>query len=157
MKNIACIEDLRALARRKVPKAFFEYVDGGSYNEETLRANRAELEPIKLRQRVMVDVSQRSLATTIIGQKVSAPFALAPIGLCGMIIGVAQVIGMNPTLRSFFSMGPPLAKTSLAVFSGKNCDSAASAVEPPRDCRKARRAMSFGKSARITVEATTFS
>jgi L-lactate dehydrogenase (cytochrome) len=92
MKNIACIEDLRALARRKVPKAFFEYADGGSYNEETLRANRADLEPIKLRQRVMVDVSERSLATTIIGQKVSAPFALAPIGLCGMQYGDGEIL-----------------------------------------------------------------
>jgi L-lactate dehydrogenase (cytochrome) len=92
MKNIACIEDLRALARRKVPKAFFEYVDGGSYNEETLRANRAALEPIKLRQRVMVDVSERSLASTIIGQKVSAPFALAPIGLCGMQYGDGEIL-----------------------------------------------------------------
>ena len=92
MKNIACIEDLRALARRKVPKAFFEYADGGSYNEETLRANRAELEPIKLRQRVMVDVSERSLATTIVGQKVSAPFALAPIGLCGMQYGDGEIL-----------------------------------------------------------------
>jgi L-lactate dehydrogenase (cytochrome) len=92
MKNIACIEDLRALARRKVPKAFFEYADGGSYNEETLRANRAELEPIKLRQRVMVDVSERSLATTIIGQKVSAPVALAPIGLCGMQYGDGEIL-----------------------------------------------------------------
>jgi len=92
MKNIACIEDLRALARRKVPKAFFEYADGGSYNEETLRANRAELEPIKLRQRVMVDVSERSLATTIVGQKVSAPFALAPIGLCGMQHGDGEIL-----------------------------------------------------------------
>jgi len=92
MKNIACIEDLRALARRKVPKAFFEYADGGSYNEETLRANRAVLEPIKLRQRVMVDVSERSLATTIVGQKVSAPFALAPIGLCGMQYGDGEIL-----------------------------------------------------------------
>ena len=92
MKNIACVEDLRALARRKVPKAFFEYADGGSYNEETLRANRAELEPIKLRQRVMVDVSERSLATTIVGQKVSAPFALAPIGLCGMQYGDGEIL-----------------------------------------------------------------
>jgi L-lactate dehydrogenase (cytochrome) len=92
MKTITCIEDLRALARRKVPKAFFDYVDSGSYNEETLRANRADLETIKLRQRVMVDVSERSLATTIIGQKVSAPFALAPIGLCGMQHGDGEIL-----------------------------------------------------------------
>jgi L-lactate dehydrogenase (cytochrome) len=92
MKTITCIEDLRALARRKVPKAFFEYADNGSYNEETLRANRADLETIKLRQRVMVDVSERSLATTIVGQKVSAPFALAPIGLCGMQYGDGEIL-----------------------------------------------------------------
>ncbi|MGA9501699.1 MAG: alpha-hydroxy-acid oxidizing protein, partial [Pseudolabrys sp.] len=91
MKTITCIEDLRTLARRKVPKAFFEYADCGSYNEETLRANRADLETIKLRQRVMVDVSERSLATTIVGQKVSAPFALAPIGLCGMQYGDGEI------------------------------------------------------------------
>ncbi|MFZ0065339.1 MAG: alpha-hydroxy acid oxidase, partial [Pseudolabrys sp.] len=92
MKTITCIEDLRTLARRKVPKAFFEYADSGSYNEETLRANRADLEMIKLRQRVMVDVSERSLATTIVGQKVSAPFALAPIGLCGMQYGDGEIL-----------------------------------------------------------------
>ena len=69
MKHITCIEDLRQLARRRVPRAFFDYADSGSYNEETLRANRADLEAIKLRQRVLVDVSARSLATTIVGQK----------------------------------------------------------------------------------------
>ena len=90
--HITCIEDLRALARRKVPKAFFDYADGGSYTEETLRANRADLERIKLRQRVLVDVSERSLATTIVGQKVSAPFALAPIGLCGMQHGDGEIL-----------------------------------------------------------------
>jgi hypothetical protein len=62
-----------------------------------------------------------------------------------MMIGVPQVIGIKPTLRSFFSMAPPLAKTSVAVFSGKNCDSAASAVEAPSDCRKARRPRSCGE------------
>jgi L-lactate dehydrogenase (cytochrome) len=92
MKTVTCIEDLRALARRKVPKAFFEYVDSGSYSEETLRANRVDLEHIKLRQRVMVDVSERSLATTIVGQKVSAPFALAPIGVCGMQHGDGEIL-----------------------------------------------------------------
>lgn len=92
MKTITCIEDLRALARRKVPKAFFDYAESGSYNEETLRANRADLETIKLRQRVLVDVSNRSLATTIVGQKVSAPFALAPIGLCGMQHGDGEIL-----------------------------------------------------------------
>ncbi len=92
MKTITCIEDLRALHRRKVPRAFFDYADSGSYSEETFRANRADLEHIKLRQRVLVDVSDRSLATTILGQKVSAPFALAPIGLSGMQHGNGEIL-----------------------------------------------------------------
>src|SRR5471030_3075205 len=92
MKHITCIEDLRQLARRRVPRAFFEYADSGSYNEETLRANRADMEAIKLRQRVLVDVSARSLTTTIVGQKVSAPLVLAPIGLCGMQHGDGEIL-----------------------------------------------------------------
>ncbi len=72
------------------------------------------------------------------------------------MIGVAQVIGMNPTLRSFFSGVPvPCANNSVAVSSGKNCASAASAVEAPTDFRNARRAASFGNIARIAAEATT--
>jgi L-lactate dehydrogenase (cytochrome) len=92
MKRLTCIEDLRVLARRKVPRAFYDYVDTGSYNEETYRANRTDLEAIKLRQRILVDVSARSLATTIVGQPVSAPFALAPIGLCGMQYGDGEIL-----------------------------------------------------------------
>ena len=92
MKYITCIEDLRQLARRKVPRAFFDYAEAGSYNEETLRANRADLEAVKLRQRILVDVSSRSLATTIVGQKVSAPFVLAPVGLLGMQHGNGEIL-----------------------------------------------------------------
>jgi L-lactate dehydrogenase (cytochrome) len=92
MKHITCIEDLRQLARRRVPRAFYDYADAGSYNEETFRANRADLAPIKLRQRVMVDVSARSTETTLLGQKVAAPFALAPIGLLGMQHGDGEVL-----------------------------------------------------------------
>ena len=72
-----------------------------------------------------------------------------------MMIGVAQVIGMKPTLRSFFSGVPACANTSVAVLIGKNCETAASAVEAPTDFRKARRAASCGNIARITAEATT--
>jgi len=69
MKTVTNIADLRALHRRRVPRAFFDYADSGSYEEETLHANRADLERLKLRQRVLVDVSKRSMATTIVGQK----------------------------------------------------------------------------------------
>ncbi len=92
MRHITCIADLRERARRKVPRAFFDYADSGSYNEETLRANRADLEAIKLRQRVLVDVSQRSLATTVVGQKISAPLILAPVGLLGMQRGNGEIL-----------------------------------------------------------------
>src|SRR5205809_6793815 len=108
MRRVTCIEDLRQLARRKVPRAFFDYAEAGSYSQETLRANRADLERIKLRQRVLVDVSQRDLSTTIIGEKAALPLALAPIGLCGMQHGdgeilacrAAQVAGIPFTLST---------------------------------------------------------
>jgi L-lactate dehydrogenase (cytochrome) len=92
MKNVTCIEDLRDLARRRVPKAFFDYADSGSYSEGTLRANRADLEKITLRQRVLVDVSNRSQETTILGDKVSTPLILAPVGLTGMQHGDGEIL-----------------------------------------------------------------
>ncbi len=92
IRTATCIEDLRQAARRKVPRAFFDYAEAGSYSQETLRANREDLERIKLRQRVLVDVSQRDLSTTIIGEKASLPLALAPIGLCGMQHGDGEIL-----------------------------------------------------------------
>ena len=71
MKTVTCIEDLRQIARRRVPKAFFDYVEAGSYAQDTLRHNRADLEALKLRQRVLVDVSKRDLSTTILGEPAS--------------------------------------------------------------------------------------
>ena len=113
MKTVTCIEDLRVLARRKVPRAFFDYVDSGSYSEETLRANRADLEHIKLRQRVMVDVSERNLATTIIGQKVTAPFALAPIGLCGLQRGDGEILAAQAANEA----GIPFTLSTMSICS----------------------------------------
>ena len=84
MKTMTCIEDLRQAAHRKVPRAFIDYAEAGSYAEETLRANRADLERIKLRQRILCDVANRSTKTTILGEPAALPLALAPIGLCGM-------------------------------------------------------------------------
>jgi L-lactate dehydrogenase (cytochrome) len=122
MKTVTCIEDLREVARRKVPKAFFDYVDSGSYNEETLRANRADLEMIKLRQRVMVDVSNRSLATTIIGQNISAPFALAPIGLCGMQHGDGEILAAQAAEEA----GIPFTLSTMSICSIEQVAEAAS-------------------------------
>jgi L-lactate dehydrogenase (cytochrome) len=84
MTQILEIRDLKALARRRVPKLFFDYADSGAWTEGTYRANEEDFAGIKLRQRVLVDMSDRSLETTMIGQKVSMPVALAPTGLTGM-------------------------------------------------------------------------
>ena len=84
MKITPSIDDLRQLARRRVPRAFFEYADSGSYTEQTFHANLDDLAAIKLRQRVLVNVDNRDLSTKIIGTPAEAPIALAPIGLCGM-------------------------------------------------------------------------
>ena len=84
MPVITCIEDLRQLHRKRTPKAFYDYVDCGSYTEDTYRANSADLAALKLRQRVAIDVETRSTESTMIGQKVTMPTALAPVGLTGM-------------------------------------------------------------------------
>ncbi|QLF68288.1 alpha-hydroxy-acid oxidizing protein [Peteryoungia desertarenae] len=84
MKPILEIADLKDLARRRVPKLFFDYADSGSYTEGTYRANESDFARIKLRQRVLVDMSDRTLETTMIGEKVRMPVALAPTGLTGM-------------------------------------------------------------------------
>jgi L-lactate dehydrogenase (cytochrome) len=84
MAIAASISDYRDLARRRLPPFLFEYIDGGSYAEVTLRRNLADLEAIELRQRVLADVSQVDLSTDLFGQKLSLPVALAPIGLAGM-------------------------------------------------------------------------
>jgi L-lactate dehydrogenase (cytochrome) len=91
MKHITCIEDLRQVHMRKVPKAFFDYVDRGSYAEETLRANRDDMQQIKFRQRILVDISSRDLSTTIIGEKANLPLILAPVGSTGMQFGDGEI------------------------------------------------------------------
>lgn len=84
MAPILEIADLKTLARKRVPKLFFDYADSGSYTEGTYRANESDFARIKLRQRVLVDMSGRTLETTMVGEKVKMPVALAPTGLTGM-------------------------------------------------------------------------
>ena len=91
MKHITCIEDLRQRHMRRVPKAFFDYCDRGSYSEETLRANRDDLQAIKFRQRILVDVSKRDMSTTILGEPAALPLILAPVGLTGMQFGDGEI------------------------------------------------------------------
>jgi L-lactate dehydrogenase (cytochrome) len=84
MNAILEIADLKALARRRVPTMFFDYADSGAWTESTYRANEEDFRKIKLRQRVLLDMSGRSLESTMIGEKVSMPVALAPTGSTGM-------------------------------------------------------------------------
>jgi L-lactate dehydrogenase (cytochrome) len=113
MRTITCIEDLRQTARRKVPRAFFDYAEAGSYSQETLRANRSDLERLKLRQRVLVDVDKRDLSTTIVGEKVALPLALAPIGLCGMQHGDGEILAC----RAAQAAGIPFTLSTMSICS----------------------------------------
>src|SRR5213595_2107319 len=124
MKHITCIEDLRELHSRKVPKAFFDYADRGSYSEQTLRANREDLEQIKFRQRILVDVSKRDLSTTILGEPASLPLSLAPVGLLGMQHGDGEIIAC----RAAQAAGIPFTLSTMSICSIE--DVAANVAKP---------------------------
>src|SRR6201987_2258322 len=113
MKHITCIEDLRQRHMRKVPKAFFDYADRGSYAEETLRANRDDLAKIKFRQRILVDVSRRDLSTTILGEPASLPLILAPVGLTGMQYGDGEI----HACRAAQAAGIPYTLSTMSICS----------------------------------------
>ena len=87
MAVMACVEDLRQRAKKRVPKPLLDYVEAGSYSEGTLKRNSADLAKIGIRQRVMRDVSNRDLSTTLFGEKLSLPVVLAPVGSLGMLCG----------------------------------------------------------------------
>jgi L-lactate dehydrogenase (cytochrome) len=124
MRVMTCIEDMRLRARRRVPKMFFDYADRGSYAEETLRSNRSDLERIKLRQRVLVDVARRDLATTIVGQPSSLPMVLAPIGLCGMQWGDGEILAC----RAAQAAGIPFCLSTMSICAIE--DVAAAVAQP---------------------------
>ena len=84
MPVITCIDDLKKIYRRRTPRMFYDYAESGSYTESTFRANSDDFQRIKLRQKVAVDMSGRSTESTMIGQKVTMPVALAPVGMTGM-------------------------------------------------------------------------
>ena len=113
MSRIVEIADLKALAKRRVPKLFFDYADSGAYTESTYRANESDYSRIKLRQRVMVDMSGRSLETTMIGQKVSMPVALAPTGLTGMQFADGEMLAA----RAAEEFGVPFTLSTMSICS----------------------------------------
>ena len=124
MKHITCIEDLRQLHKRRVPKAFFDYADRGSYTEDTLRANSDDLQQIKFRQRVLVDVSRRNLSTTILGEPAAMPLILAPVGLLGMQYGDGEI----HACRAAQAAGIPFTQSTMSICS---IEDIAASVEKP--------------------------
>ncbi len=110
---ITCNEDLRQLARRRVPKAIFDYVDRGSYDETTLNANRADLQAIRLRQKVMVDVDNRRLDTTLVGEAARIPVAIAPTGLTGLMHGSGEILAA----RAAQAFGVPFTLSTMSICS----------------------------------------
>src|SRR6476659_9278901 len=124
MKHITCIEDLRQLHKRRVPKAFFDYADRGSYTEDTLRANSYELQPIKFRQCILLDVSKRDLSTTILGEPSAMPLILAPVGLLGMQHGDGEI----HACRAAQAAGIPFTQSTMSICS---IEDIAAAVDKP--------------------------
>ncbi len=110
---ITSIEDLRVLAKRRVPKMFYDYADSGAWTESTYRANETDFARIKLRQRVAVDMTNRSLASTMIGQPVSMPVALAPTGLTGMQHADGEILAARAAEKA----GVPFTLSTMSICS----------------------------------------
>jgi len=120
----ACVADYREAARRRLPRVLFDYIDGGSYAEETLAANVADIQALKLRQRVLRDVSKLSMATELFGQPLAMPIVLSPVGLAGMYArrGEAQAA------RAAKAAGVPFSLSTVGVCT---VDEVAKAAAPP--------------------------
>ncbi|WP_420994730.1 alpha-hydroxy acid oxidase [Cupriavidus sp. 30B13] len=113
MSTINEIEDLRRLARKRVPRMFYEYADSGSWTESTYRANEREFGRILLRQRVAVDIGQRSLRTRMLGQDVAMPVAMAPTGLAGMQHADGEILAA----RAAKAFGVPFTLSTVSICS----------------------------------------
>ena len=113
MTKIACIDDLQKLAKRRVPKMFYDYADSGSWTESTYRANEADLQDIKFRQRVALDVSKRSTEMTMLGEKVTMPVGLAPTGLTGMQHADGEILAA----RAAAEYGVPFTLSTMSICS----------------------------------------
>ena len=107
----ANVADYRELARRRVPKVLFDYIDGGSYAEATLRANSADFEKVRLRQRVLVDVSNISTEVELLGQTLSMPMVLSPVGMAGMYARRGEV----QAARAAREAGVPMCLSTMSI------------------------------------------
>jgi L-lactate dehydrogenase (cytochrome) len=113
MPMILSIDDLRKLAKKRVPRAIFDYAAGGAYEERTLLRNTADLDTMTFRQRVMVDVSNVSLATTLAGSPVSMPLAIGPTGLAGLFHADGEILAA----RAAAACGIPYCMSTMSICS----------------------------------------
>ncbi|PPB82598.1 L-lactate dehydrogenase (cytochrome) [Albidovulum inexpectatum] len=113
MATITCIDDLKQLYRRRVPRMFYDYAESGSWTEQTFRENVSDFSRIHLRQRVAVDMTNRSTATTMLGQDVAMPVALAPVGLTGM----QSADGEIKAARAAERFGVPFTLSTMSICS----------------------------------------
>ena len=113
LQKITCIEDLRVLAQKRVPRMFYDYADSGSWSESTYRANSADFQSIKLRQRVAINMQDRSTATTMLGEKVAMPVAIAPTGMTGMQHADGEILGA----RAAKAFGIPFTLSTMSICS----------------------------------------
>ena len=113
MTVITTIEDLRVLAKKRVPRMFYDYADSGSWTESTYRANSSDFQTILLRQRVAVNMENRSTATTMVGQAVKMPVAIAPVGLTGM----QHADGEIHAARAAEKFGIPFTLSTMSICS----------------------------------------
>jgi len=104
MSVITTIEELRVLAQKRVPRMFYDYADSGSWTESTYRANESDFQKIKLRQRVAVNMENRSTASTMIGQQVAMPVAIAPTGLTGMQHADGEILAARAAKKIWHSL-----------------------------------------------------
>ena len=124
LKHVTSIDDLRAIAQRRVPRAFFQYADHGSYTQSTMRANRADLDATLLRGRVGINVDDRTMDTTIAGAPAAMPLVLAPIGLAGMQHGDGEIAAC----RAAETAGIPYTLSTMSICS---IEDVAAAVDRP--------------------------
>ena len=113
MSVITCIDDLRVIAKKRTPRMFYDYCESGSWTESTLHANEADLQAIKFRQRVAIDVDKRTTATKMLGEDVTMPVALAPTGLTGMQHADGEILAA----QAAEAFGVPFTLSTMSICS----------------------------------------
>ena len=124
MTSITSIKDLKTLYEKRVPKMFFDYTESGSWTEQTFRANELKLQALTFKQRVLVDISRRDLGTSMLGQPVSMPVALSPVGLTGFQCGDGEI----KAARAAAQFGVPYTLSTMSICS---IEDVASATDQP--------------------------